>query len=372
MATTPRTQVLHVVGARPNFPKAAPVMEALDELGVTQKLVHTGQHYDDAMSASFFKDLQIPQPDVNLSVGSGSHAQQTARIMTAFEPVLLEMNPELVVVYGDVNSTIAAALVAVKLGYPVAHVEAGLRSFDMTMPEEINRKLTDQISELLFTTSPEAEANLMREGVDPNRIHFVGNPMIDTLLKVLPLTEERPVIPGVDLPSEYAVLTLHRPSNVDSIADVEALVSKIHECGDLIPIIAPLHPRARPAFADAGFENHSNCILVSPLEYLPFVSLMRHASVVITDSGGIQEETTMLGVSCLTLRRNTERPVTIERGTNLLVDIDSLVDGVRTVVGSGNQYHPRSHVGPERWDGAAGKRIGCTLATFLTRTKAKS
>ena len=352
-----------MTGARPNFPKAAPVMKALADRGVSQKLVHTGQHYDDAMSTAFFRDLNLPRPDVNLNVGSGSQAQQTARIMMAFEEALLDIDPKLVVVYGDVNSTIAAALVAAKLGYPIAHVEAGLRSFDMSMPEEINRILTDQLSTLLFITSPEAEENLWREGVDPDRVHFVGNPMIDTLFESLPLTEKRPEFQGILLPPQYAVLTLHRPSNVDSSRELDLLVHALHQCASRIPMVAPIHPRSLSALQSRGFHDHPNVILLPPIGYMHFIALMRHSTLVITDSGGVQEETTMLGVPCLTVRPNTERPITVTSGTNQLVSAGALCEAVEEVFRKHSSQLGQSASCPPLWDGAAGKRIADILCS---------
>jgi len=358
-----KTQVLHVTGARPNFPKAAPVIKALADRGVTQKLVHTGQHYDDAMSTAFFRDLNLPRPDVNLNVGSGSHAQQTARIMMAFEEALLDIDPKLVVVYGDVNSTVAAALVASKLNYPIAHVEAGLRSFDMSMPEEINRILTDQLTTLLFTTSPEAEENLRREGVEPDQIHFVGNPMIDTLLSVMDKIRERPSLAGLQLPNEYVVVTLHRPANVDSPEAAREVVSKLHACASVVPLVIPVHPRSRPSLDAAGLSDHVACHVVEPVNYLGFVALVRHAIAVITDSGGVQEESTMLGVPCLTLRLNTERPITISHGTNQLVELGNLPLMLAETLSFPQK--DRSRGVPPLWDGHAGQRVAIVLHGYV-------
>ena len=352
-----------MTGARPNFPKAAPVIKALADRGVTQKLVHTGQHYDDAMSTAFFKDLNLPRPDVNLNVGSGSHAQQTARIMMAFEEALLDIDPKLVVVYGDVNSTIAAALVAAKLGYPIAHVEAGLRSFDMSMPEEINRILTDQLSSLLLTTSPEAEGNLRCEGIDPDRVHFVGNPMIDTLLSVMDKVSERPSLADFRLPNEYVVVTLHRPANVDHPKAARDVVSKLHECAAVVPLVIPMHPRSRPSLDAAGLSDHAACHVVEPMNYLGFVALVRHSTAVITDSGGVQEESTMLGVPCLTLRPNTERPITISHGTNRLVELDNLPR--QLAEGLSLQQKDRSRGVPPLWDGHAGQRVSVLVHEYV-------
>ena len=355
--------VLHITGARPNFPKAAPVIAALGAAGVPQMLVHTGQHYDDRLSDVFFRELDLPRPDVNLGVGSGSHAQQTAAIMSAAEPLFEEHAPSLVVVYGDVNSTVAAALVAVKMGIPVAHVEAGLRSFDMTMPEEINRRLTDQLSDLLFVTSVDGIAHLANEGVDPGRAHFVGNPMIDTLLAHLDRFDVQRIRGELGLPDRYAVATLHRPSNVDSADDVAHLVKAVHQVADQLPILIPLHPRGRVALTDAGLLEHGDVRVLDPLGYVDFLSAVRGAAAVVTDSGGVQEETTVLGVPCLTLRANTERPVTITHGTNRLVTRATLADAVAEVLGGGGA--PRDPDGPPLWDGKSGQRIARIVARWL-------
>jgi UDP-N-acetylglucosamine 2-epimerase (non-hydrolysing) len=314
--------ILHVVGARPNFMKAAPVLRALAaKPGVRQTLVHTGQHYDRIMSEVFFQELEMPQPDCNLEVGSGSHAQQTAAVLRAFEPVIVERRPDLVLVYGDVNSTVAAALVCSKLGFPVGHVEAGLRSRDRTMPEEINRLLTDQLSDLLFTPSPDADENLLHEGVDRSRIHLVGNVMIDTLVRLLPQSEQHR---RANLAAPYILVTLHRPSNVDDLPWLRELLATLAELSRHLTVVFPIHPRTRDRLSnlttDAG--SHPRLQLLNPQPYLDFLALQRGAALVITDSGGIQEETTFLGVPCLTVRENTERPVTITMGTNQLVGRD--------------------------------------------------
>jgi UDP-N-acetylglucosamine 2-epimerase (non-hydrolysing) len=319
--------ILHVVGARPNFMKAAPVLRALAAESdrrpekIQQTLVHTGQHYDAAMSHVFFDQLEMPQPDLNLGVGSGSHAQQTAGVMMALEAVLLERKPDLVLVYGDVNSTLAAALVCSKLNIRVGHVEAGLRSFDRSMPEETNRVLTDRISDLLFTPSADGDENLLREGTDPSRIHRVGNVMIDTLVRLLPRAEKsRPA----NLPSPYALVTLHRPSNVDDLPWLRDLLATLADLSSKLHVIFPVHPRTRQKLSEIGFDANSSSrfLLLDPQPYLEFLALQRYAAMVITDSGGIQEETTFLGIPCLTVRENTERPVTISHGTNQLVGRD--------------------------------------------------
>lgn len=354
--------VLHITGARPNFPKAAPVMRALDALGVDQLLVHTGQHYDDAMSEVFFRELDLPRPDINLGVGSASHATQTARLLTALEQVFLEHNPSLVAVYGDVNSTVAAALVAAKLGLPVAHVEAGLRSFDLSMPEEINRMVTDRLSALLLCTSPDAIAHLGREGAAADSIHFVGNPMIDTLLASLDRFDVEKARQEQSLSGRYAVATLHRPGNVDDPRDVAELVVGMHALADLLPVVLPLHPRGRARLQAAGLFEHTNMRLTEPLGYLDFMGLVRGADLVVTDSGGVQEETTVLGVPCLTLRPNTERPVTITHGTNQLVTRADLASKAADVLTAGR---PVTWPVPPLWDGHAGERIASVVAAFL-------
>lgn len=351
--------VLHVTGARPNFPKAAPVLAALAEYPVEQLLVHTGQHYDDKMSDIFFRQLGIPKPDVNLGVGSGSHGAQTAKVMESLEELFTERRPDLVVVYGDVNSTVAAALVASKMGITFAHVEAGLRSFDMTMPEEINRLVTDKLSDLLLTTSTDAIAHLGNEGTDPDKIHFVGNPMIDTLLKNKDRFDADAVRADLGIEGDYIVATLHRPGNVDDPADVQELVSAMHAVADQAQVVIPLHPRGRARLEEAGFLDHDRMRVIDPLGYIEFMGLVRGSAAVVTDSGGVQEETTILGVPCLTLRPNTERPVTITHGTNQLVTRANLAERVREVLAAGRLD---SWDTPPLWDGHAGERIATILA----------
>lgn len=354
--------VLHVTGARPNFPKAAPVMRALADRGVPQQLVHTGQHYDERMSDVFFRELDLPRPDVNLGVGSGSHARQTAAIMVGLEELLMDRRPAMVIVYGDVNSTAAAALVASKLRVPIAHVEAGLRSFDMTMPEEINRLVTDRLSDLLFATSADAVAHLGNEGVDPKKIHLVGNPMIDTLLANLDRFDVARARADHAISGRYLVATLHRPSNVDDPADAVALVKAMHAVADQIEVLLPLHPRGRAQLEAAGLFGHPRLRVIDPLGYVEFLGLVRGADVVVTDSGGVQEETTMLGVPCLTLRENTERPVTITHGTNRLMSREALPQAVQECLRAGRM---ESWPVPPLWDGQAGQRIAAVLATCL-------
>jgi UDP-N-acetylglucosamine 2-epimerase (non-hydrolysing) len=348
------THVLHVVGARPNFMKAAPVIRALQESGVQQTLVHTGQHYDANMSDVFFAQLDMPAPDVNLEVGSGSHAVQTAAIMTRFEPVVLERRPDFVLVYGDVNSTIAAALVCAKLSVRVGHVEAGLRSFDRTMPEEINRVLTDQLADLLFTPSEDGDVNLQREGIPAERIHRVGNVMIDSLVRLLPSARAG----RNGLPERYALVTLHRPSNVDDEEKLKSILGALLEIHGALEIVFPVHPRTRQRIAQWGLAT-GKLHLLEPLPYLEFLALQQRATVVLTDSGGIQEETTYLGVPCLTLRNNTERPITVTIGTNLLVGDDTgrlKSELMRVLEGKAKNGNI-----PPLWDGHAAERIAKIL-----------
>lgn len=359
------SSVLHVAGARPNFPKLAPVYRALAELGVTQTLIHTGQHYDDRLSDSFFVDLEIPTPDLNLNVGSGSHAKQTAAVMTGLEEHLTQHRPRLVVVYGDVNSTLAGALVAAKLQVPVAHVEAGLRSGDMSMPEEVNRKLTDQLSTLLFATSADAVENLLAEGVAGDRVHLVGNSMIDTLNRVMPKINTPAIMKSLGVGTPYLVATLHRPSNVDDDVSAAAAVSLLREATNLAPVVLPLHPRGRSNLDKAGLSTIERLVVTEPMRYLDFISLVAGAQAVITDSGGIQEETTVLGVPCLTLRRNTERPVTITHGTNRLVDQASFSKNLSEALGES----ARSKRVPDLWDGHAGERIAGVITNWMGRTE---
>jgi len=361
-------KVLCIVGARPNFMKIAPIMRAFNkpDSGITARLLHTGQHYDAEMKSSFFDQLGIPDPDVDLEVGSGSHARQTAEIMKRFEPELDRWQPDMILVVGDVNSTIACALVAVKKGIPVIHVEAGLRSYDRGMPEEINRVLTDQISDLLFTTEQHAEKNLGREGIGSQRVHFVGNVMIDTLLmnreKAVPARE---IFVRLDNPSPflgsergYALVTLHRPSNVDDPVILERLLETLVDVSSHVPIIFPVHPRTRDRIKATGLEallQKGRITTLPPLGYLELLGLMESARVVLTDSGGIQEETTALGVPCITLRENTERPITVTEGTNTVVGSDSekIMACFRDVIETGG----KAGRVPELWDGKAAERI---------------
>jgi UDP-N-acetylglucosamine 2-epimerase (non-hydrolysing) len=351
-------KLLHVVGARPNFMKVAPVISAFaGRPGVEQRLVHTGQHYDPAMSDVFFKQLGIPEPDFNLDVGSGSHAVQTAEIMMRFEPVLMQNRPNLVLVYGDVNSTVAAALVCAKLLVPVAHVEAGLRSFDRTMPEEVNRVVTDRLADLLFTPSSDGDENLLREGVPADRIHLVGNVMIDTLIRLLPLADKEGLLEQLALVGRrYVLVTLHRPSNVDDPANLRATLQALNDIAELVDILFPVHPRTRQVMRSLeGLELSPRIHLVEPIGYLEFLSLQRKAALVITDSGGIQEETTYLGIPCLTVRENTERPVTVNVGSNILVgrNMARLREEARRLLSGGRSKGST----PPLWDGRASERI---------------
>jgi UDP-N-acetylglucosamine 2-epimerase (non-hydrolysing) len=354
-------KILHVVGARPNFMKVAPLMRALTphQPDVEQLLVHTGQHYDYQMSRLFFEELSLPDPDEYLGVGSGTHAEQTARVMLAFEPVLLRHRPDWVIVVGDVNSTLACALVCAKLGVRLAHVEAGLRSGDRGMPEEINRLLTDQLADLLFTPSPDADANLLHEGVDPAKIHFVGNVMIDSLVQMLLKARLRQAAGRLGLQAgAYTLVTLHRPSNVDDPHTLAEIVSALRELARDREVIFPVHPRTRQRLEQLGLDT-GRVRLVEPLGYLDFLSLMETAALVLTDSGGIQEETTYLGVPCLTARSTTERPITITQGTNRLVasNRQAILDAVE-----GLAQRPASPRQPiELWDGHAAKRIAKVL-----------
>jgi UDP-N-acetylglucosamine 2-epimerase (non-hydrolysing) len=348
--------ILHVVGARPNFMKAAPVFHALrTRPGMRQTIVHTGQHYDKNLSEVFFSQLEIPAPDVNLGVGSGTHARQTADIMIGFEPVVRERKPDIVLVYGDVNSTVAAALVCAKLLLPVAHVEAGLRCFDRTMPEEVNRIVTDRLADILFTPSEDGDENLLREGVSPKNIHRVGNVMIDSLVRLLPAASR---CPTAGLPGRFALVTLHRPSNVDDSHALKSILESLLAVHDQLEVVFPVHPRTRARIAQFGL-NADRLHLLEPVPYIEFLALQKRATAVITDSGGIQEETTYLQLPCLTLRSNTERPITVTMGTNTLVGQDSrkLALALSAILeGRGK----RGSI-PPLWDGHAGERIAGVL-----------
>ncbi len=355
-------KILNIVGARPNFMKVAPIVREMKrrETEFLPLIVHTGQHYDAAMSDSFFRDLGIPKPDHHLEVGSHSHTVQTAKIMLAFEPVVLEEKPDWVLVVGDVNSTIACALVCAKLGVRVAHVEAGLRSHDRTMPEEINRILTDAISDLLLTTSEDADENLKAEGIAEDKIKFVGNVMIDSLFYNLEKSKSSIVRKDLGLTeNEYAVLTLHRPSNVDEQEILTGLLDAIAAVGGKIPVIFPVHPRTRHNIEQFGLAErikNSNICLIEPLGYLDFMRLYSGARIVLTDSGGLQEETTALGIPCLTLRKNTERPITIELGTNQLVGTnpEKIKQAAFEILENDSKLDAKI---PPLWDGHTAERI---------------
>ncbi len=349
-------KIFHVVGARPNFMKVAPVLHALaGDGGIVQRVIHTGQHYDANMSDVFFQQLRIPTPDINLAVGSGTHATQTAAIMTRLERVALEERPDLVLVYGDVNSTVAAALVCAKLGVRVGHVEAGLRSFDRSMPEEINRLVTDQLADLLFTPSDDADRNLQREGIPADKICRVGNVMIDSLVRLLPLAQHQR---HNGLPERYALVTLHRPANVDDSTTLKSILESLLEVNRDLAVVFPAHPRTRQKISDFGLHTQQLRML-DPLPYVDFLALQTRATVVITDSGGIQEETTYLGVPCLTIRENTERPITVLMGTNVLVGRDP--DKLRTEVARVLAGKTKKGTVPPLWDGQAGMRIAHCL-----------
>jgi len=358
-------KLLGVVGARPNFMKIAPLARALARRGRALTLLHTGQHYDDGMSRVFFEDLGLPEPDLHLGVGSGSHAEQTGRIMIEFERVCLARAPDRVVVVGDVNSTLACSLVAAKLNIPVAHVEAGLRSFDRAMPEEINRVVTDRLSDLLFTPSPDADRNLEREGVPAAWIHRVGNVMIDSLVEALPRAGRSDVLDRLGLaPRGFAVVTLHRPSNVDAPRTLLAIMGALHELSAQLPVVFSCHPRtAQRLDGLAGYAELSrrgDLRRLAPLGYLDFLRLVSASRLVLTDSGGLQEETTWLRVPCVTLRENTERPITVSEGTNRLAGADPgrILAAAREALA---EREPRGRI-PELWDGRAAERMADVLA----------
>ena len=366
-------KILCIVGARPNFMKIAPVIRALNNArhSFNVRLLHTGQHYDAAMKQSFFDQLHIPEPDVDLGVGSGSHAVQTAEIMKRFEPVMDELKPDTILVVGDVNSTIACALVAVKKGVPVIHVEAGLRSGDRSMPEEINRVLTDQISDLLLTTERSAEANLLREGISADKVHFVGNVMIDTLRYNLSnaVSAEETISScqgTVDTSSGYGLLTLHRPANVDDPVVLERLLRTLVDLAEHLPLLFPVHPRTTQCIDSAGLNQlvaASKLYLIPPQAYLNMLGLMKDARLVLTDSGGIQEETTALGVPCITLRENTERPITVAEGSNTIVG--SSPEKIKSCFDDIMQSGGKAGCTPEYWDGKAAERIAEVIGNWL-------
>jgi UDP-N-acetylglucosamine 2-epimerase (non-hydrolysing) len=355
--------ILHVVGARPNFMKAAPVLAALRAHRAEQTLVHTGQHYDSRLSDDIFRELDLPEPDMNLGVGSASHAEQTAQVMVGMEKCLLEKRPDIVLVYGDVNSTMAATLAAVKLGIRVGHVEAGLRSGDRSMPEEINRLVTDRLADLLFTPSADGDGHLLAEGVERARIRLVGNVMIDTLVRLLPVADGIATLDRLGLttgrtPRPFVLVTLHRPSNVDDDAMLARLLAALSEIARDVPVVFPMHPRTR-ARVEAFGTDYSGLTVTPPLTYLEFLGLQKYARLVVTDSGGIQEETTYLGVPCLTMRENTERPVTLMLGTNELIgrDVTRLKARAREILGG----NVKKGSIPPLWDGKAAERIADEL-----------
>jgi UDP-N-acetylglucosamine 2-epimerase (non-hydrolysing) len=368
-------RIINVVGARPNFMKIAPVLDEMRRRSSTidALLVHTGQHYDESMSDSFFDDLQIPRPDINLEVGSGSHSEQTARIMIAFEQALLAHRADWVVVVGDVNSTMAASIVAAKMLVPIAHIEAGLRSGDRSMPEEINRLVTDALADLLLTPSRDANENLIREGISPEKIRFVGNVMIDTLYRSMDRARDSKILEQLKLePGQYCAMTLHRPSNVDDKKTLSGIIDALEEIGKQFPIVFPVHPRTRERLDRFGLNDRvrsqSSLMLTEPLGYLDFLRLYSNSRLVLTDSGGIQEETTALGIPCLTLRNNTERPITITEGTNRIVgnDPEAIKRAALRTFEQGN-VQART---PELWDGHAASRIVDAIEEASSTSKA--
>jgi len=370
-----KMKIVHIVGARPNFMKIAPIMRELDRYPeIDQKLVHTGQHYDEKMSRIFFGDLGLPKPDVDLEVGSGTHAKQTGRIMAAFEEILVCEPPDLLVVVGDVNSSLACTLTAAKHLVPVAHVEAGLRSFDRQMPEEINRLVTDVLSELLFTTSPEAADNLQREGIPAGKIFFVGNPMIDSLLRFKEKASASDILERVGQTAKgYGLVTLHRPSNVDDEATFSGIMKALAELSGEVPLLFPVHPRTRRSIAALGVKasqkpSKKGIHLLEPLGYLDFMKLMMSARLVLTDSGGIQEETSILNVPCITIRENTERPITLEKGTNHLVGVspERILSTALSVLEQG----PQAAVCIDLWDGKAAERIVPVIMDWFRKRSA--
>jgi len=360
-------KIIHVVGARPNFMKVSPLFSALSSLpNVEQMLIHTGQHYDANMSEVFFTELGLRRPDINLDVRSGSHGMQTAQIIQKFEEVVITKTPDLVLVYGDVNSTVAAALVCAKLGFRIGHVEAGLRSFDRSMPEEINRVLTDQMADMLFTPSADGDKNLLREGIAGDKIHMVGNVMIDTLIRLLPIATQCPIDKRLEITKgQYGIVTLHRPSNVDDPLTMRSILKVLTDVGRSLPLLFPVHPRTRARIMqfDSSVLNTGHLRFIEPLGYIEFLKLQMAASIVITDSGGIQEETTYLGIPCITIRENTERPITVQMGTNTLVGLNMgklRTEIFRVLDGGGKQGQV-----PPFWDGMASNRIVDVITKYL-------
>ena len=358
-------KIISVVGARPNFMKVAPLYKAINEkreklnVNIEHLICHTGQHYDEMMSKVFFDELELPIPDFFLGIGGGSHAEQTGKVMIEFEKILINQKPDLVIVVGDVNSTIACSLAAVKLGIKVAHVEAGLRSNDRTMPEEINRILTDSISDYLFVSEPEGIKNLRKEGKKEEEIIFVGNTMIDSLVNYLPVIEKSKILSELELAKEdYVLVTFHRPSNVDNVENLNSIVELLNRLSVYKKVVFPIHPRTKERLFNSGLEKNlhkKEIIFTDPIGYIDFISLVKNSSLVITDSGGIQEETTFLGVPCITTRKTTERPITVEIGTNVLVGEDF----EKAYSAAMNIFNGNKKIGwiPELWDGKAAERI---------------
>ncbi|MBL8148812.1 MAG: UDP-N-acetylglucosamine 2-epimerase (non-hydrolyzing) [Blastocatellia bacterium] len=357
-----KLKIMNIVGARPNFMKIAPIMDEMLKRkdSLESILVHTGQHYDKAMSQTFFQELEIPEPDINLNVGSGTHAEQTARIMLAFEPLVLEKKPDWVLVVGDVNSTLACTLVCSKLGIKVCHVEAGLRSFDRAMPEEINRIVTDALADLLLTPSSDADENLLKEGVAAQKIKLVGNVMIDTLYKQLPKAKKSNILKELELKSDsFAVTTLHRPSNVDDRATLSGIIEALGTISKRLPVVFPIHPRTRERIKqfelNTILDNYPSIRLIEPLGYLDFLQLYSNSKLVLTDSGGIQEETSVLGITCITLRENTERPITVEKGTNRVIGTSKEKIEEEAMKALASYSHQEKKI--PFWDGKASSRI---------------
>jgi UDP-N-acetylglucosamine 2-epimerase (non-hydrolysing) len=359
-------KLIHIVGARPNFMKLAPLYNCLKKYNVVQYIIHTGQHYSNNMSDVFFSDLEIDTPHFNLNIGSGSHAEQVAKIMLAFEPIAQDLKPDVLVVYGDVNSTLATALVCVKMGIPIAHVEAGLRSFDREMPEEINRILTDRISSLLFTPSIDGNENLIKEGVDKDNIFLVGNIMIDTLIKFL---NKQSNWEHTATKNPFALVTLHRPSNVDNENTLKNMMAILAEISEQIPLLFPIHPRTKNKLQEYNITLAKNIYLTEPLGYIDFLHIMKKSKFIITDSGGVQEESSFLGIPCLTMRKNTERPITINLGTNVLVgdDFDLLKTYVSRILS--NQFKQKQDI--PLWDGKTSDRIAEILNSIFNKAKNK-
>jgi len=361
-----KIQIISVVGARPNFIKVAPIIKELNIAGIENILVHTGQHYDKNMSDSFFSDLELPEPDIFMAIGSGSHAEQTGKIMIEFEKICKKISPKLVIVAGDVNSTLACSIVAAKCHISLAHVEAGLRSNDLTMPEEINRILTDRVSDILFVTEKSGINNLKNEGISPKKIHFVGNCMIDSLITFLPKANNTMPWEKYDLKiNDYMVVTLHRPSNVDKKDRLKNILQLLNALSNRIKFIFPVHPRTQKVIENFNLDFSTNFNLVNPLPYIEFIGLMSKSLGVITDSGGIQEETTYMGVKCITLRENTERPITVEIGTNVLIGDD--ISKLNQIINDLNKEKLHDKKIPEKWDGSASERIVKIIAKYLEK-----